>query len=109
MTPNTTVSLWVTVAVPITATAGVYSAIGAVSTVGGQTLLQFNISVTVWNIRLPSIAESGFGTAFEFDQKLTLVNDTGGPKAYWDFTCAHRMAPDVRHATATLSFLGLTH
>ena len=94
LSPNTTVSLWVTVAVPPTASAGVYSAVGVVSAAGERTLLQFNISVTVLNIRLPSIAESGFGTAFEFDQRAALVSNTTGPRAYWDFTCEHRMAPD---------------
>lgn len=92
--PNTTVSLWVTATVPIAASAGVYSAVGVVTAAGGHLLLEFGISVTVWNIRLPSIVESGFGTAFEFDQQVALISNTTGPHAYWEFTCSHRMAPD---------------
>jgi hypothetical protein len=98
--PNTTASLWVTVAVPRMASSGTYSAVGVVKTPSSE-LLRFEISQQVWPIELPSLAESRFGTAFQFSEGRPLVVNTSGKQAYFDFTCQHRMPPDELYIFGT--------
>ena len=67
-----TTALWLTVAVPTDATPGVYSAVAVVEgqehglRAGAVVQVSIPLQLEVWDLELPSLAESSFSNFFQF-------------------------------------------
>lgn len=100
--PGQTAALWLTLAVPLDASPGRYTATATVIWRGQATPVTVHLSATVWNLTLPPLGQSAFTTFFQFQYQSQTRGDLSqwyGDKAdsmksrYFELLCDSRIPP----------------
>ena len=100
--PGQTAALWLTLAVPLDASPGRYTATAAVVWQGQAIPVTVHISATVWNLTLPPLGQSAFTTFFQFQYQSETrgdlsqwygVNAESMKSRYFELLCDSRIPP----------------